>query len=380
MHAQPHDLGLYIHVPFCQKRCHFCAFYLMAHRDEHVQRYLAALAQEIVLFAKEEACGRFPISTIYFGGGTPTSLESEQLEEILLLIRQHFTVHPSAEISVEADPHTVNEASLESLYKIGVNRLSFGVQTLENPEWQRLGRSGEMAGIYRVLEQVKDIGFSNVNLDLMYGLPEQTLETWQRSLESVVDLQPNHVACYALTIEEGTYLHRDIQRGRVTGNDFELETAMQELATNFLHQAGYHQYEVSNFTQFGRECQHNLRYWSGLDYLGLGPSAQSYIGGMRFGNISDLVGYSHSLERQQLPVESCDILSREDVARERVIFGLRMNKGIPTFELQAVESDVHWQSTVDRLIDSGLLVFDNQHLKATSKGRRFIDEVAVQLM
>ncbi|GJL48878.1 MAG: coproporphyrinogen III oxidase [Nitrospirales bacterium] len=379
MDFKARDLGLYVHIPFCQKRCHFCAFYLTSHRENRIQDFLSALAQEISLYSQSETCHRFPISTIYFGGGTPTSLESVQLASILDLIHQHFTVDPAAEITIEADPETVSRSSLQELHDAGVTRLSLGVQSLEESEWQQLGRLGQMETVSRAMADVKDSGFTNVSLDVMYGLPGQTLETWQYSLEKVLELFPTHLSCYALTIEEGTKFHRDVREGKLGSRDVELETAMHEQAVTCLESAGYYQYEVSNFAKAGWECQHNLRYWSGLDYLGLGPSAQSYVCGMRFGNISDLSTYSHSLQTQDLPVDFLDALSVKDVARERVIFGLRLNKGVPIHELTIFENDQLWQSTVDRLIEDGLLSVDHQYLKVTSLGRQFIDTLALQL-
>ncbi|MGB0911890.1 MAG: coproporphyrinogen-III oxidase family protein, partial [Nitrospirales bacterium] len=246
-------------------------------------------------------------------------------------------------------------------------------------EWQQLGRLGQMETVSRAMAEVKDSGFINVSLDVMYGLPGQTLETWQRSLEKVFELFPTHLSCYALTIEEGTKFHRDVRGGKLGSRAVELEAEMHEQAVTCLESAGYHQYEVSNFAKAGWECQHNLRYWSGLDYLGLGPSAQSYVCGMRFGNIPDLSTYSQSLQKQDVPVDYLDALSMKDVAREQVIFGLRMNKGVPIHALATFENDPPWQSTVDRLIEEGLLSVDLQYLKVTSLGRRFIDTVALQL-
>ncbi|GJL54096.1 MAG: coproporphyrinogen III oxidase [Nitrospirales bacterium] len=382
LHVNDHirDLGMYIHIPFCQKRCHFCAFYLTPHREDRVQHFLSAFAQEAALYALDGTCHRFPVSTIYFGGGTPTALEPVQLTTILNRIHRYFIVDPAAEITVEADPATVSRSGLQTLRDAGVTRLSFGVQSLDKSEWQRLGRLGEMQTITRAMAYANDVGFSNVSLDVMYGLPGQTLTSWQHSLEKILELVPTHVSCYALTIEEGTKFSRDITAGRMNGHDADQETVMHEQAIAYLEQAGYHQYEVSNFAQSGWECQHNLRYWSGLDYLGLGPSAQSYVGGMRFGNIADLAGYIQCLERKQLPVDSLDTLSMADRVKERVIFGLRMNKGVPTQTFAALNNDTAWQLTVDRLMETGLLSLEREHLKATSLGRRYMDSVACQLL
>jgi len=353
---------------------------LTSPRKDRIQDFLFALAQEISLYAQNGTCHRFPISTIYFGGGTPTSLESEQLTSILEVIHRYFHVDSAAEITIEADPATVSRSSLQALHDAGVTRLSFGVQSMEESEWQRLGRLGEISTIGRVMMDAKDIGFTNVSLDVMYGLPGQTIETWRDSLESIIGLHPTHVSCYALMVEEGTKFYRDVHEGRMGRSDVEIEDAMHEQAVTSLGSAGYQQYEVSNFAKAGWECQHNIRYWSGLDYLGFGPSAQSYVSGMRFGNIPDLSSYSHALRKHELPLDSLDSLSMENVARERVIFGLRMNSGVPVHMLPSFEKDDPWQLTVHRLVKTGLLSLDHGYLKTTSLGRRYIDTVALQLM
>ena len=380
LNSHSKDLGLYIHIPFCQKRCHFCAFYLTIHREDRVLMFLSALRQEIELYATQGACHRFPLSTIYFGGGTPTSLQSEQLTTIIADIQRHFLFSPSIEITVEADPDTVSYESLQSLRDGGVNRLSYGVQSLEESEWQQLGRSGVMSTVTRATKMAKDVGFSNVNIDLMYGLPGQTVRTWRRSLEQVIELQPSHVSCYALTIEEGTRFHRDQEQGTLARNDLTLETAMQGEANRYLLSVGYQQYEISNFAQAGFECQHNLRYWSGLNYLGLGPSSQSYMANMRFGNVADLSVYTNSFHSQQLPIDTIDLLTMQEAAREEVIFGLRMNRGVPIRSLEPLVGDSHWKFTVERMIQSGLLKQDQHYLKTTAMGRQFMDTVSLQLL
>ena len=375
-----HDLGLYVHIPFCKKRCHFCAFYLAIHQESRVQGFLSALEKEISFYSSQARCHDFPLSSIYFGGGTPTALRSEQLVEIIRCIQRHFRLSSSLEMTVEADPETVDLGSLQVLSDAGVNRLSFGVQSLDESEWKQLGRSGAMSMVEQAITMAKDIGYSNISLDLMYGLPGQTLRSWQCSLEEAIALQPTHISCYALTIEEGTRFHREQERGILKPNDWDLETAMQDQTINGLRNAGYRQYEVSNFAHVGFECQHNLRYWSGLDYLGLGPSAQSYVAKTRFGNIADLSAYSHAFENQEWPLDAIDFLSTHESAREHAIFGLRMNQGVPLHVLRPLAFDRTWQSTVGRLVNSGLLIQDHNHLKATTKGRQFMDDISLQLM
>ncbi|MCA9472941.1 MAG: radical SAM family heme chaperone HemW [Nitrospirales bacterium] len=378
-HAHPRDLGLYIHVPFCRTRCHFCSFYVTPYHERRIQEFVSALVTELTCYGQRALFHRCPISTVYFGGGTPSVLKNQQLMEILYVLGEAFSLDSQVEITIEMDPSTVNETSLQSALSMGVNRLSFGVQTFEGEEWSLLGRSGGMNAISHATWLATQIGFSNVSLDLMYGLPKQTLTSWQQSLRQAIELRPQHISCYALTLEEGTRFHRDTQAGNLPATEPVLEMVMQDLAISYLGAEGYQHYEVSNFAWPGMECRHNLRYWSGKDYLGAGPSAQSYVSGMRFGNVADLAAYGNMLNRQELPIESLDVLSQEERARERVIFGLRMTQGVPSDDIVPI-CEGQWQSSIERMIDGGLLVWENNRLKTTEMGSRQLDSIAVQLL
>lgn len=372
------DLGLYIHVPFCLKRCDFCAFYLMVHREDLVRTFLLALEREITVYGKE--LGKTPVSTIYLGGGTPTSLNAKQLGGILEAVDKAFAVMPHAEISIEASPDTVRVPLLLELRKMGVNRLSLGAQSFDQSVWEYLGRSGSIQATKTAIEHAEQVGFQNINLDLMYGLPAQSLESWKQSLREVIALNPSHVSCYALALEEGTRFHSAHTRGEIRVGDPDLENAMGQGAALTLGEAGYTHYEVSNFCQPGYECRHNLRYWTSLDYLGLGPSAQSHIGGVRFGNVENLSEYCRRLYDHELPLGSFEVMSEQQADRERVVFGLRLIDGIDMKGLEQSVCDDRWRLVVQQLIDQGFLCDEEKILKLTEYGRRFADSVAVQLL
>ncbi|MDX1410581.1 MAG: radical SAM family heme chaperone HemW [Nitrospirales bacterium] len=372
------DLGLYIHVPFCRKRCHFCAFYLMVHREELVRAFLLALEREIRLWGKE--LGTVPVSTVYLGGGTPTTLSAKQLISILEVVSQNFPLSPQAEISVEASPDTVGLPVLQELREAGVNRLSIGAQSFDESVWVHLGRSGNILATRTALEQARQVGFQNVSFDLMYGLPEQSPESWQQSLQEVIALNPTHVSCYALTVEEGTRFHRAQHRGDIHVGDPDLENVMCQKAGSALRDAGFQQYEVSNYCQFGYECRHNLRYWTGQDYLGLGPSAQSRIGTVRFGNVDNLSEYGKRLRDREIPLASVEVMSTKQAARERVVFGLRLVNGVSIQGLEQVAGDERWKGVVRQLIEDGLLCHEEKTIRLTAYGRRFADSVAVELL
>lgn len=372
------DLGLYIHVPFCLKRCHFCAFYLMVHRDDLVRTFLLALEREITVYGKE--VGKTPVSTIYLGGGTPTSLNAKQLGGILEALYKTFAVMPDAEISIEASPDTVTVPLLQELRNMGVNRLSLGAQSFDQSVWEYLGRSGSIQAAKVAIEQAEEVGFQNINLDLMYGLPAQSMKSWKQSLQEVIALNPTHVSCYALTLEEGTRFHSGHTRGEIRVGDPDLENAMCHSAALMLREAGYSRYEVSNFCQYGYECRHNLRYWKSLDYLGLGPSAQSHIGGVRFGNVENLSEYCRRLYDHDLPLGSFEVMSDQQADRERVVFGLRLIDGIDMKGVGQSVCDDRWQLLVQQLIDDGFLCDEGKILKLTEYGLLFADSVAVQLL
>ena len=372
------DLGLYIHVPFCKQRCHFCAFYLTLHRESLVDGFLHALETEIDLFG--EKLGHLPISTIYVGGGTPTSLAPVQLLRVLERVAKAFPVHSSAEITLEASPDSVTKLDLEVLRGAGVNRLSFGAQSFEESEWEPLGRSGKIPDIRSAVQWASEVGFQNISVDLIYGLPKQTPESWQHSLMQAVELNPTHVSCYALTIEKGTRFYRDHLRDELFEGSADLQHAMEALAVSYLSTRGYQRYEISSFGRPGYNCRHNLRYWSGQSYLGLGPSAQSYVGGVRFGNVEGLQEYCRQLKGNQCPLVGIEKLTKNQSARERVVFGLRLIEGFDLRNVQNLTHEVTWRSSVNGLINDGLLTEEGSFLRLTEVGRCFADSVAIELM
>ena len=374
------DLGLYIHIPFCRKRCHFCAFYLQIHQEHLVQNFLTALEDEIHLYADISKLSIRPVTTVYFGGGTPTSLRAGQLSKVLAIIRERFNLQNEAEITVEASPDTVTQDYLTRLCESGVNRISFGAQSFDGSEWERLGRLGMVDTVFYAVHLARLAGFININLDLMYGLPGQTLGSWGKSLHQALKLKPTHVSCYALTIEEGTRFHVDRHRGDLEEEDPQVENDMMDLAVSCLNERGYRRYEISNFCQNGYECRHNLRHWKGYDYVGFGPSAQSYGSGVRFGNVEDLNRYVRSLSNKDFPLGDVEFLTESQIDRERVIFGLRLLSGLELSMMGELTQEVSWNLSVDRLIQQGMLIEEANCLHLTEMGRRFVDTAAVELM
>lgn len=371
--------GLYVHVPFCRSRCHFCAFYLEIHHQAPAASFVRALLQEITLYGRLKTFEDQPLTSVYFGGGTPTTLSTHQLRSVLAAICKTFTLEPQAEISIEAHPDTVTQPILGELREAGFNRISLGAESMDGEELIHVGRPGSPMGTARAVEAAKQAGFANINLDLMYGLPGQTLESWRATLQKAMALDPAHMSCYALTVEDGTRLEEDIRRSAIPAPDAGLQNEMEELADSELTAAGFHRYEISNYHRDMSQCRHNLLYWNGGAYLGLGPSAQSYVGDARFGNVSDLAEYNGLLEAGTLPRSDIEYLSPRQRAREAIVFGLRKIDGIPAGLLRQ-EPSPDWISIVQRLIEENYLERSDDFLRLTAHGRRYADEVSLQLL
>ena len=369
------DIGLYVHIPFCRRRCHFCAFYLEIAQPDRMAQFRFALIQEISLYRRQASLDGRALQSIYFGGGTPTSLPADWLAELLRLIRATWPISVTAELTVEAHPSSVTVDDLRVLAEAGFNRISFGAESMADKDFASIGRFGRVQDTATAVQAAREAGFGNINLDLMYGLPGQSLQDWIYTLESLVMLTPSHISCYALTIEEETRLARDIARNLVLPPDDMLQLDMESAAERFLAEAGFSRYEISNYAQPDFACRHNLLYWTGGEYLGLGPSAQSYLHGIRFGNVADLEAYAACLNDNRLPVTDRIPLSTADRQRDALVFGLRLLHGVPRTSFTDAERD----HQITDLIAKGLLDADCDRIRLTSLGRRYADTVAEQL-
>lgn len=378
--VQTEDLGIYVHVPFCRARCRFCAFYMEMPGEDRIQTFLNGLDHELGLYARDAGLCTIPVETIYFGGGTPTTLISKQLIGILDALRRWFAVADEAEISIEVHPGTVTPESLGAIRQAGFTRLSVGGQSFDQDELHALGGRTFGGGIGQAIAWARSAGFTDISLDLLYGFPGQSMESWRRTLEAALAVSPTHLSCYAYTLEEGSPFYREVMRGKSPEPDQEFQGALEERAVEQLAAAGFERYEISNFCRPGHECRHNMRYWQVKAYLGLGPSAQSCLGHVRFGNVANLEGYADSLKRGTLPLDEITCLSRERLARERVIWGLRMVSGV---RLQPTENrqEATLLQTIRQLSEKGLLRLEAEgRVRLTDLGLRYADSVAVALL
>ena len=318
-------LGLYIHVPFCRSKCQYCDFYSLACKDDKLMDgYLDAVCAHI-----KEAGALAPgykVDTIYFGGGTPSFYGSDGLATILATIRRNFDVDVNAEITLECNPDSVNDRMLHRMRAEGVNRISLGIQTDDDELLKKLGRPHTYAQAVSAFQRIRKAGFKNVSVDLMYGLPGQTIRAWKDTLQNVLQLMPDHVSCYGLKVEENTPLYtvKDI----VNLPDDDLQADMYLAAVDILRERGYRQYEISNFARKGLYSRHNMKYWTGCEYLGFGPSASSDFADKRFTLVRDLAGYINGIKNYGEVMEDIQDIPLRERAGEYVMLRLRTSTGI----------------------------------------------------
>ncbi len=313
-------LGLYLHIPFCKSKCHYCDFCSFAHMDEDtLDKYCMALEHEIAAYGRQMRA--YTVNTIYFGGGTPTYLPAARLSALLLAVAKHFSIAKDAEISTECNPATVDGAALSLLRRAGFNRLSIGAQSLNDTELALLGRIHTAKDFAETYTLARRAGFDNISADLMFGIPAQTGESFAKTLSGLVSLAPEHISAYGLKIEEGTPFFEKKESLSLPNEDQEREMYMR--AVDLLSENGYARYEISNFAKEGRESRHNLRYWEREDYLGMGLSAYSCLGNERFSNTDDMARYL-SGER----VAERELVSEHDALCEAVMLGMRLERGI----------------------------------------------------
>lgn len=311
-------IGLYLHVPFCRKKCAYCDFCSYTGREADIPAYVDALIAE--------AAARNPhrrVRSIYLGGGTPSLLPVSELSRLLTYLRSSYEIAPEAEVTMEVNPCTVDPLKLSGMREAGVNRVSIGVQSLSDRALAALGRLHTASEAVAAYRNARRAGFDNVSLDLMLGLPGETPDELRSTVRGMIDLAPEHISAYALTLEEGTPLFRSPLRATIPEEDA-VADAMEEVAAA-LEAGGYHRYEISNYARPGYESRHNLGYWRGEEYLGLGVAAYSYFGGERFGAPRDLDGY---LAGRPLPRVDCETVTPAERERERVMLSLRLAEGI----------------------------------------------------
>ena len=326
------NVGIYIHVPFCLSKCHYCDFCSVQRADEEKKaRYVESLCREIALFSQKIGeCGDVPVAdTVYFGGGTPTLLSAGQISLVLSEVERGFGIDRDAEITIEANPKTADKNKLSELRKIGINRLSIGMQSVHDNELKSLGRIHNFEDFKTMFCEARESGFDNISADLMYGIPLQTRESFGKSVETLALLSPEHISSYCLTIEDETNFGR--RRDKLVLPDEDAVSDMYSDMTSVLNQHGYQKYEISNFSKSGRESRHNVKYWCLEDYLGFGAAAHSFFNEKRFAHSRDIEAYL----RGESIIIDVEELSQKELINEYVMLGMRLSRGVRFADFKA---------------------------------------------
>lgn len=398
-------LSLYIHIPFCQTKCPYCDFNTYQGIENLMSPYVAALKAELGLWGR--VLGGPPVNTVFFGGGTPSYLPPGAIGDILAAAGDAFSIDPDAEITIEANPGDLTDSAAQRLRQAGVNRLSIGVQSLDNGLLSLLGRRHNAAEAIAAFQTVQAAGLSNVNLDLMYGLPQQSAAQWQDTLQRLADLEPAHISLYCLTLEEGTPLRHWVEQGKLPPPDPDLAADMYHYARQLLAERGYQHYEISNWAQPGLASRHNLAYWRNLPYLGVGPGAHSCIGGWRFWNRDSPRGYIAEVEEWAAaepsplaatgaageltadwleragPVGGWERIGPELAAAETMFLGLRLLAGLDLAAASTrlgVDLAAKYRTPIAELLDLGLLERRGNTLRLTSDAYLIANQVFTRFM
>ena len=379
------ELEIYIHIPFCIKKCSYCDFLSGPATEQTREAYMAALFAEI-----EGKSGKYRdrrVVSVFIGGGTPSRLTGEQMGKLMACIRRHFSLAPAAEITTEVNPGTVSEEKLRTFRKAGINRLSIGMQSAQDEELRELGRIHDFAGFLEAYEAAVQAGYTNINVDVMSGLPGQTLESLRDTLGKLLALRPmpQHVSAYSLIVEEGTPFARMAERGELQLPEEDTERAMYEETREILAKYGFHRYEISNYARDGYECLHNVGYWIRRDYLGFGIGAASLVDNVRFQNGRDLITY---LENPQDCREEEQVLTEQEQMEETMFLGLRLIRGISyeQFEKQygrslpEVYGPVITQNIADGLLREYTEESGERFLALTEKGLDVSNYVMAQFL
>jgi oxygen-independent coproporphyrinogen-3 oxidase len=397
------NYSLYFHIPFCTHRCAYCDFNTYANQEDSIPAYVDALCKEIEFVGHNSKGRHLPpptIHTIFFGGGTPSLLSPLQFDSIFKSIRSAFTLTSDTEISIEANPGTVTYDALRQLREIGINRISFGVQSANMEELQMLERTHNFFDVIEAVTSARKAGFDNLNLDLIYGLPEQSMVTWQSTVKRILDLHPEHISAYALTLEHGTPFGRWSSKGLLPLPDPDLAADMYEWAGETLEANGYINYEISNWAKPNHECRHNLQYWRGLPYLAFGAGAHGYADGYRYSNALRIKTYierltNHQVSSLDFPLSPATVnqhkQSQKDDMSEFMMTGLRLTQeGVSIQEFQSrfgTSMGDKFENEINELLKLGLLekqtsefTENSEVLRHTPRGRLLGNQVFMRFV
>lgn len=368
MGTKKNGLELYLHIPFCIKKCDYCDFLSGPSTRAGQEAYIYALLREMETVSKN--LKKRPVDTVFIGGGTPSVPECDVMEKLLQGLRDYFLFSADAEVTIEANPGTLMPEKLSIYRKYGINRISIGLQSPNNKELAMLGRIHNYAQFLESFQMARAAGFSNINVDLMFAIPGQSYDGWIENLQTVAALGPEHISAYSLIIEEGTPFFRK----KLDLPDEDTEYRMYEDVAAVLKEYGYHQYEISNYAKAGRECRHNEGYWQRKDYLGLGLGAASLLGKERFSNISDMQEYLKNSSAPEKIRKNRELLTREDEMAEFMFLGLRMTQGVSKKEFQE-----YFGTAIENIYGEVLKKYKKQGLLLEESGRIFLSREGIHV-
>ena len=371
------ELGIYIHIPFCKQKCYYCDFISYSNKCDEIPEYIRSLIKEIDEFDFKN----YKVTTIYFGGGTPSYIDSDYIKQILAKINEKIQ-YKNAEITIEVNPGTVTEKKLKDYIEAGINRISIGLQSTKNQLLKQIGRIHTYEEFLDTYNLAKKVGFKNINIDLMLGLPNQSIEDLKESLEKIVTLNPNHISVYSLIIEEGTPISKLLEEGKIQLPEEDEERRMYWYVKNFLELNGYNHYEISNFSKKGEESKHNMNCWNQKEYVGFGVAAHSYINGVRYSNTEKIEKYIENIQRlhntKEAIYEIHEKQTIKDKQKEYMLLGLRKIEGvsIAKFKEKFVENPIFlFRKELDILSKENLLEIDGDKIRLTIKGLDLANQV-----
>lgn len=370
------EIGFYIHVPFCRAKCYYCDFNSYAGREDYIPAYFNALKNEISIYS--EMMKDYYVKTVFIGGGTPSLVDTQHIYEIINLCNHSFNIIPGAEISIEANPGTLSKEKLLSYKAIGINRLSMGLQACQDNLLKSIGRIHTRNEFVSNFNQAVKAGFKNINVDLIFGMPGQLLKEWNETLSDVMELEPAHISCYSLKIEEGTTFGRMLEHGDIRQVEDELDREMYYEAISVITGKGYRHYEISNFAMPGFESRHNMIYWNAQEYIGVGAGAHSYFQGRRYNNTSELDKYINLVKDEGIPKENITLISKDEEMSEYMILGLRLVDGISPQEFSerfGVDLFELYHNQLDELTKGQLLEYTGKRIRLTQKGLDLANQV-----
>ena len=380
MEQQP--LGLYIHIPYCIHKCGYCDFNSHPIKQDEMNHYIHALVAEMKHYAKTYSNTNI-IRTIFLGGGTPTTLTVYQLERILKECLSEFTVASDAEITIEANPATIDIEQLKSIRQTGYNRISIGVQSFDKAELKLLDRAHGPEEIHSTVDRARKAGFDNLSLDLMFAVPNQSLSSWESNLNKALEKNPEHLSTYNLTIEQGTAFSKLQSNGKLIMPDDDHQLELYKRTIERLTKKGFHHYEISNFARRGKECKHNITYWENKNTLGLGAGASSYMNGTRFKNINLPAHYIRQVKDKKIAVEHSETLEPRQAMGETIMLGLRLLQGISIhqFEKRFQISFINlFRNIISALKEKELVIIEKDYLRLSQKGLFWADSVTLEFI